>query len=241
MKLNTGILYISFALLYHGHAGVVGANQWQFTKATFIPPANPPVPSARSSGVDHGTTGAVFGSSSSSSLLQAKKKSAAPAASKKIQVKLLKHVAGTGQAGDVVMVTPPFFNNKLRPTKSAQLISNEQVELEQAAADLAEEELQNKATSLKEQLEGEPLVLTRKTGPDGQLFGGIGAKNIIDELKATTGAADFMGQKGVKITGLTDGEGKKMRGDIKHTGSFKASISLTKDIRATVEIEVKAE
>lgn len=215
MKLYFCLASIVFSFLYIPCV----ANQWSFTKATFIPPANPPADIS----------------------LSAKKKSSAPPASKKIQVKLLKHVAGTGQAGEVVMVTPPFFNNKLRPTKSAELITDEQVELEKAEAALAEEERQSRAASLKEQIEGAPLLLTRKAGPDGQLFGGIGAKNIIDELKSSTGADDFLGRKDVKITALVDGDGKKMRGDIKHTGLFKASLSLTQAITATVTIQVDPE
>ena len=203
---------------------VATAQSWSFTKATFIPPAHPPL-------VECSTTTA----------LQARKKAAAPAASKKVQVKLLKHVAGTGQAGEVVMVTPPFYNNKLRPTKSAVLISDEEVDMERVEAALAEKELTSKAESIKEQVEGALLTLKRKAGPDGQLFGGIGAKNIIEELKETTGEDDFLGGKTVKITALMDGDGKKMRGDIKHTGSFQATLSWTKDIKATVAIQVEAE
>lgn len=175
----------------------------------------------------------------------AAKKKASPAASKKIQVKLLKHVAGTGQAGDVVMVTPPFFNNKLRPTKSAELISDEQVALERSEAATAAVQRETQAKEIKERIEGTPLVLHRKAGPEGHLFGGINAKVIIEELKGNSGSsdsdADFLNGKNVKVTALLDGEGKKMRGDIKETGSFHATIVLTKEISAKVDIEVKAE
>jgi large subunit ribosomal protein L9 len=179
-------------------------------------------------------------SSSSITRLSAKKK-AAPAAAKKIQVKLLKHVAGTGNAGDIIMVTPPFYNNKLRPTKLAELISDEQVELERSEAASAAAEREAKAKALKELIERTPLVLKRKAGPEGHLFGGINAKVIIEELKGSTGEADFLSSKGVKVTALLDGEGKKMRGDIKELGSFQATLALTKEVSAKVELEVKSE
>jgi large subunit ribosomal protein L9 len=202
---------------------------WSFTTATFIPPAHPPSTSCRAEVLP----------------LAARKKAAtASPASKKIQVKLLKYVAGTGQAGDVVLVTPPFFNNKLRPTKLAELISDEQVQQERAATAAMLRELEATATVLKKALEEDgPLVLRRKAGPDGRLFGGIGPKLLMEEFKKATSPSekDFFDSKGVKVTALMDEDGKKIRGDIKHTGSFQASLSLTKNIMASVNIEVQAE
>lgn len=172
--------------------------------------------------------------------LSAKKKAGA-AAPKKVQVKLLKHIAGTGQAGQVIQVTPAFFNNKLRPTKSAVLISDDEVAEEQAQARQDEQERVAQATAIRDALSERKLELQRKAGPDGQLFGGIGPKNIMEELKSMLGdEGELIGAKGVKITSLLDGNGKKMRGDIKHTGEFVAMLSLTKDITAKVEIVVEA-
>ena len=225
MRATAGILLATLPALVV--VAVEGRSSWSFTKATFIPPANPPAQDFRGH---------------NAFCLSAKKKSATPtAASKKIQVKLLKHVAGTGQAGEVVMVTPPFYNNKLRPTKSATLISDEQVEMEKSQADLQQKERELKAAALQEQVEAEKLVLRRKAGPDGQLFGGIGPKCLIDELKSKTGESDFLDCKSVKITALLDENGDKMQGDIKHTGSFQATLELTKKAIATVNIEVQAE
>ena len=103
------------------------------------------------------------------------------------------------------------------------------------------EERQTKAASIKERVEAEPLLLKRKAGPDGHLFGGVGAKNLMEELKASTGESDFLDSKSVKIIALMDGDGKKIRGDIKHTGSFQADLSLMKDVVAKVTIEVQPE
>jgi ribosomal protein L9 len=164
------------------------------------------------------------------------------AAAKKIQVKMLKDVPGTGQRGDVVQVTPAFFNNKLLPSRSAEVISDEEVaaqESEKAAA-LAQEKIE--ATALKEALELKTLELKRKAGPDGHLFGGVNAKNVMEEIVSQfPGHNSFWNKKSVKITGLTNGDGKKMRGDIKVLGEFGAEISLTKDIQSSVKLVVVPE
>lgn len=160
----------------------------------------------------------------------------------KVQVKLLKHIAGTGQAGDVVMVTPAFFNNKLRPTQSAQIISDEEVSKEQSEAEKEEKEAIATATALKEKIQDLKLTLKKKAGPDGQLFGGINTKMIVAELQDALGdEKEYLSQKQVKISELSDGEGKKMRGDIKHTGTFDAKISLRKDTSAKFNVVVEAE
>ena len=153
---------------------------------------------------------------------------------------MLRHVAGTGQAGDVVLVTPAFYNNKLRPTQAAQIISDEQVQQEQAAAAAEAQEQLQTATTLQERLQALTLTLERKAGPDGQLFGGVGPKVIMEELKqVVVEDAHFLDSKTVKITALLDHNGKKMRGDIKHVGRFAANVALAKDISAKFTIDVK--
>lgn len=191
------------------------------------------------------TSGSVLARSEPSrarTLLPAKKKagaSSAPAKGK-VQVKLLKHVAGTGQAGEVVMVTPAFFNNKLRPTQSAKIVSDEEVAQEKAESVEQQREAKEKATELQEKISGLQVIMKRKSGPDGQLFGGINAKAIMTEVHSAVGD-DFLNQKGVKISEITDENGKKMRGDIKHTGQYGSRISLLSGISAKFDIEVLGE
>jgi large subunit ribosomal protein L9 len=168
------------------------------------------------------------------------KKAAGPATSKKVQVKLLKHVAGTGQAGEVINVTPAFFNNKLRPTKSAVMISDDEVEKQNAEAKATAAETKAKATELQTKISEMTLTVSRKAGPDGQLFGGISAKGVVQELQNLIND-DFLDQKGVKIAELTDSKGSKIRGDIKHTGEFGAKIVLAKDISAKFSITINPE
>ena len=209
----------------------VTSKSWSLQTATFVPPASPALTRSEqvleSAPVRPATE------------LLAKKKTT-PAAVKKIQVKMLKYLEGTGHVGEVVMVTPAFFNNKLRPTSSAVIISDEEVAKERAEGEALEKETNAKAESLKERMEDLCLKLKRKAGPDGQLFGGIGPKTIMDELNQVL-ADDFLHHKGVKIAAITDSDGKDLRGDIKHTGEFGATLSLTKDISSTFAIIVDAE
>lgn len=176
----------------------------------------------------------------SSSQLQAKKKKAAPAAAKKVQVKLLKHVPGSGQAGEVILVTPAFFNNKLRPNQSAEIISNEEVADAAAKKEAKEKEEKAKATELREILNDVTLQLKRKAGPDGQLFGGIGPKIIMSELQSEVTDV-YLNEKWVKVAEVLDENEKKIRGDIKHTGEFRAKIALLSGISAKIGITVEAE
>eukprot|EP00536_Pseudo-nitzschia_multiseries_P018253 jgi/Psemu1/315645/fgenesh1_kg.2304_\ len=128
-----------------------------------------------------GTSTALFG--------KKKKKSgggSAPA-SAKMQVKLLQHIPGTGQAGDVIMVNPIFFANKLRPQKLARAITDEEVQKDLEEKQEKSAALQAEARALKELLDDNDdndssLVLEfldNQTGPDGKkLFGGIGPKKL---------------------------------------------------------------
>lgn len=174
-----------------------------------------------------------------STALASKKKAASAPASKKIQVKLLKYVEGTGQKGEIVMVTPAFFQNKLRPAKAAEIISDEEVQEAAAQAEALEKATTEQAKALKSRIEDLSLVIRRKAGPDGQLFGGVGPKVIIDALKEEL-QDDFLQQKGVKIIALTSADAA-VKGDIKHIGEFRVRLSLTRDVAAELALVVKEE
>lgn len=139
------------------------------------------------------------------------------------------------------MVTPAFYNNKLRPTKAAVLISDEEVQKEQVKAVEADKQTRETALKLKEELLSKIISFKRKVGPDGQLFGGIGPKAIMEEVESMFGGEEFLTRKSVKVTSMLDADGRKITGDIKHTGEFGATISLTQDISANIKIEVEGE
>jgi len=140
-------------------------------------------------------------STSTSTVLFGKKKNKKKAgepnkAATKIQVKLLQSIAGTGQVGDVIKVSPIFYNNKLRPQKLAMQITDDEV-AEKLATTAAEKEatlheakvVAALLTEDNRNTDNDMFVLEfpeNQTGPDGvKLFGGIGPKKILDTLKHT--------------------------------------------------------
>jgi ribosomal protein L9 len=165
--------------------------------------------------------------------------------SKKIQVKLLKHVAGTDHAGQVIQVAPAFYNNKLRPTKSAVIITDDEVKQERINAVTAEKKHNEIAIELKNILDSTKVVFERKSGPDGHLFGAVGPKMILEEIFKTLQTdehKDFLNEKSVKITFITnDDTNDVVKGDIKHTGSYTSKLSLTPDVIGKVAVDVKPE
>lgn len=261
MKISTLLISVAVSLLCDTSLAV--DTQWSSTTtttyktATFVQPAKPPIATtspaptdiwaARNKAINNGyglyNNKKAMMVSPSTTPLFAKKKGGGggAAAARKVQVKLLKHIKGTGQAGDVIQVTPAFFNNKLRPTKSAVMISDEEVAKEKEENDAMQTEAIAKANEIKASIEDEymKVTITRKAGPNGQLFGGIGPKVIVEEMKQQICIDEDCGT--VKITALKDGEsGKKMRGDIKHVGTYTAVIALAKDISANLAIHVEA-
>jgi large subunit ribosomal protein L9 len=163
-------------------------------------------------------------------------------ATKKVQVKLLKYVAGIGQKGEIVRVSPSVLNNLLRPSQAALVITDEEVQKELFDTAAHEREVDRSASLLKNEIEEMTLSIVRKAGPDGKLFGGIGPKVIIDELKSKLGSsATLLDRKGVKILSIVDADGVKVQGDVKRVGPFGATIALTKDVSAKLQAEVRSE
>lgn len=137
----------------------------------------------------------------------------------KMQVKLLEHIAGTGQAGDVIMVNPIFFANKLRPQKLARVITDEEVQEELEKKQSQMDELQKQAKAVQGLLDendesASSYVLTftdNQTGPDGKkLFGGIGPKKIMESLRKDVKEFDAYSKEFTKQVSILDIEEQEL-------------------------------
>jgi ribosomal protein L9 len=176
-----------------------------------------------------------------------KKSSATTPTSKKVQVKLLQHVAGTGQAGDIVMVAPAYYHNKLRPIQAAIAITDEQVAQERAQAAQTAAEDRRQALAVREMLEQDDCVVyfRRKAGPNGHLFGGIHYKQLAETIQTvlpTPESRAWFEQRTAKFTGIVNAEGQPLpSADIKHVGTYTATLVLLQDIQAKVSIHVEAD
>ena len=158
----------------------------------------------------------------------------------KIQVKLLKHVEGTGHVGDIIMVAPAFFQNKLKKSNSAIRITDEEAAKENAEKKAKAKEVLDAAKDIQEKIENLNISLSKKAGPDGHLFGGVGRKLILDELRKQFPKGAINGKQ-VKITSIIDQDKNDLTQDIKEIGEYKATISLLKDVSATFSVSVVAD
>lgn len=165
--------------------------------------------------------------------VRSKKRKGNSGGSEKVQVKLLKNVNGTGQAGDIVMVSSSFFYNKLRPSKSAHIVSKDVNSRGQKRSDRVT------AKAMKDSLEGFNVLIERKTGPEGRLFGGIGSRTIMEELSKQL-PNKLWKSKDVKLVSVLDENGNRFRGYIKDAGKFSASVQLAEDIIGEFGISVEA-
>jgi large subunit ribosomal protein L9 len=109
-------------------------------------------------------------------------KSASPSG---VRVRLLADVKGQGKKGDIVFVSPAMFTNVLQPKRSAEKVSDQ--EIEQAAknaAKIAADELAN-ALDLSAKLKAmeTKFEVKRKVGANNQLFGSVSTKQIIEHIR----------------------------------------------------------
>ena len=182
----------------------------------------------------------------------------------KIQVVLLEQVPNIGQSGDVVFVSSAIFQNQLKRNNKARLISAEEVQRMEEERAQEEKEMIEKAKATKEMLEeamvekisdaeqcsssedendicGVALELKRKAGPEGNLFGGVNPKMIMEELKSRYPSGSWDGRQ-VKVTDVKDSDGKDVKKkDIKHTGDYTVTVALGTGVDVTFIVSVLEE
>ena len=128
-------------------------------------------------------------------------------------------------------MAPAFYNNKLKPGGAAELISDEEVAAQKKEADIALTKALNAALEVKE------IALTVKSGPDGRLFGSVGPKDILSELKGEIPKGTLTGK--VKIIGVKDEDDQEVPHDIKEIGTYSVRLQLLKDIEANFQVRVE--
>ena len=174
-------------------------------------------------------------------LFAKKKRGAAAVKGGKVQVKILKHVEGTGRVGDVVSVSPAFWENKLKKTGSAIMITDEEVLTQKKEAAAVAEEALDHANHVKEKIEGMgAIAFAKKAGPDGHLFGGINKKSILLMLQSNFPNGALSG-KAYKVLDVKDESGSSLNHDIKEVGEYQADISLHPKVDVRVKIIVTFE
>lgn len=149
----------------------------------------------------------------------------------KVKVVLLADIKGVGKKGDIVEVSRGYADNYLLPKKLARIATEDVIktikELEEVKKRKLEKERQ-RALNLASKLKETRLVIKKKAGESGKLFGSITPKEIADALKSATG--ESIDKKSIVIDV-----------PIKTLGEFKITVELGFGIKTDLILEVKPE
>jgi large subunit ribosomal protein L9 len=151
-------------------------------------------------------------------------------ANRHVSVILEKDVEGTGFAGELLTVKPGFARNFLLPSQLAT-VATPKLKAErdkQIAAATQKREAEVAARhELAEKLSAEAVVLKLKTGPDGQVFGSLSARDVATAVKDQ----HKLEVDPKQLTGLP----------LKHLGSHDVSAKLGLGVTAQIHVNVEGE
>ncbi len=148
-----------------------------------------------------------------------------------MKVILTKDVEGWGTIGDIIEVKDGFARNYLIPKGFAYPATDNYVRmvqniLKQKARKLEKEK--EKAIEIKEKIDNGEIVLKKKVGLTGKLYGSVTAADIAENLKE---------QFGVEI----DRKKIMLRNPIRDIGIYTIKIRLHPEVTATIKVNVQPE
>jgi large subunit ribosomal protein L9 len=145
-----------------------------------------------------------------------------------MKVILLEELKGRGGEGDVIDVATGYAVNFLLPRKIAILATSGNLkQLEQRKHNIAKRETTrlDTADKLVATLEGQKIRIGAKVGDEGQLFGSVTPTQVAEALNAKFGTE--IDRRRVDLHGL-----------VKTAGEHEATVSVYRDIKTTIIIEV---
>jgi len=141
---------------------------------------------------------------------------------------LLKDVETLGEQGKVVEVSKGYLRNFLIPRKLAQPATRgavEAVRRRQEAAERAERELVERATTNAALLNKTVLTIPQQAGADGRLFGSVSAQDIATAIHEA---------RGLRL----DRHNVHLPDPIKNVGTYMVVVDVVDDVTATVKTMV---
>ena len=148
-----------------------------------------------------------------------------------MKVILNRDVPNLGEEGDICEVARGYARNYLIP-RNMVLMHNRQnvavIEGRRSAIEKRKQEKRKEASSIKERVENEELVIRMAAGERGKLFGSVTTANIVDELE----------KRGITV------ERRKVditEGTIKTTGTHSVRVRLYGDEEATLTVRIESE
>jgi large subunit ribosomal protein L9 len=148
-----------------------------------------------------------------------------------MRVVFLDDVEGVARAGEIKNVADGYARNFLLPRKlaaAATAATMQQAEARARTIAKEQEKADEAARAVVAKLGSAPLVLTAKAGEQGRLFGSVTASDIADEIKKRTGSA-------------VEHRQVLLEQPLKEVGTFEVAVTLTRNVRAEVTVEVKPE
>ena len=150
-----------------------------------------------------------------------------------MKVVFLESIEGTAIVGDVKEVKNGFARNYLLPRGLAAPAKEPYLTKAAAGAKREakrQEALDQEATALAEKLEGQKVSLTARVGETGRLFGSVTSVHIAEEVAKLLGEdAEFEHRKVLLPEAIKD------------VGVQPVRLRLTRNVEATIEVEVLAE
>ncbi|NUM89242.1 MAG: 50S ribosomal protein L9, partial [Bdellovibrionales bacterium] len=143
---------------------------------------------------------------------------------------LKERVVGLGSIGELKKVSAGFARNYLIPRGLAAVANAKevaQVEHQKRALKKKLAKLKSDMDAIQKQIEGTPIVIRRKAGESGKLFGSITHQDI----------AEALAEKGVNV----DKRSIEVEGSLKKLGTFKVPVRLMEGIVAEVNLSVVAD
>ncbi len=103
-----------------------------------------------------------------------------------MKIILLERIRKLGQMGDVVNVKNGFARNYLLPYGKAlrsTSANREQFEREKSKLEAHNLERKSEAETIAKELDGKTFLVIRQASDSGQLFGSVGARDIVQQIK----------------------------------------------------------
>ena len=146
-----------------------------------------------------------------------------------MKVILADDVRGLGHRGDTVTVKPGYARNFLFPQGMAYEATTANVrKLSEDKKKYDEKMLREKgvASDVASKVEGLTIVIVKKAGDEGHLYGSVTASEI----------ADALGAKGIEV----DRRRVELAEPIRRLGVHTVHVRLHRDVTATLNVDVQA-
>jgi large subunit ribosomal protein L9 len=144
-----------------------------------------------------------------------------------MKVILIEEIRGLGTRGDVVTVKDGYARNFLIPKNLAREATTgnlKQVEHEKRKWALLAQEEKNAAQKSADAVKGVKIVIEKRVGEHGHLFGSVTANEIADALEA----------KGINV----DKRRIELGSPIKNVGVHDVEVRLHREVSAHIQVEV---